>query len=331
MRSDPPFRPTTTPLPSDWLGSSWAFPTSAGVSGSRFGAKRMVAGSVRRGCPRRCLLRFASLEPQPDGDGGHSECHEVLRPPAPSLNTVAIYVVLVVFVATLIRSSLGFGEALVAVPLLALGIPVQVAAPLAVLVSVTIAAMVIAQDWRSIHLRSAGWLVLATLAGIPIGLWLLVRADPRLVKGALAVALVSFATYSLRRRPAWHLTRESLPWMLGCGFIAGVFGGAYGMNGPPLAVYGSMRRWSAAHFRATLQAYFLPASVIGMVGYWLAGLWVPLVTRYYVISLPVTVVATLLGRVIHRRMQERNFLRYVYGGLLAIGVVLLIQSLGFWP
>jgi len=41
---------------------------------------------------------------------------------------------LIVFIATLIRSAFGFGEALVAVPLLALCIPLEVAAPLAVLV-----------------------------------------------------------------------------------------------------------------------------------------------------------------------------------------------------
>jgi uncharacterized protein len=40
-------------------------------------------------------------------------------------------VLAVIFLATLIRSAFGFGEALVAVPLLALVISVQVAAPLA--------------------------------------------------------------------------------------------------------------------------------------------------------------------------------------------------------
>jgi uncharacterized protein len=39
-----------------------------------------------------------------------------------------------------------------------------------------------------------------------------------------------------------------------------VFGGAYGMNGPPLVVYRAMRRWSPPHFRAILEGYFLPAS-----------------------------------------------------------------------
>ena len=60
-------------------------------------------------------------------------------------------VLAVLFLATLIRSAFGFGEALVAVPLLALVIPVEVAAPLAVLVSVTVAGLVLLQDWRDVH------------------------------------------------------------------------------------------------------------------------------------------------------------------------------------
>jgi uncharacterized membrane protein YfcA len=98
----------------------------------------------------------------------------------PRTSTMADWMVLpvlaVLFLATLVRSAFGFGEALVAVPLLALLIPVTVAAPLAVLLSVTVAAVVLAQDWRHVHLGGAWRLVLATLPGIPLGLWLLTAA-----------------------------------------------------------------------------------------------------------------------------------------------------------
>jgi len=107
---------------------------------------------------------------------------------------------------------------------------------------------------------------------------------------------------------------------------AGVIGGAYGMNGPPLVIYGAMRRWSAQHFRATLQAYFLPASVVGMFGYWLAGLWVRAVTHYYLLCLPVLLPAVWLGRVVNHRLHGDAFLKYVYVGLAGIGVVLLAES-----
>ncbi len=99
-------------------------------------------------------------------------------------------VLAVIFLATLIRSAFGFGEALVAVPLLALFIPVEQAVPLATLVSITVAAVVIAQDWHKIHFHSAGWLVISTLFGIPLGLWFLTAVAEEVVKGILAVVII---------------------------------------------------------------------------------------------------------------------------------------------
>jgi hypothetical protein len=232
-----------------------------------------------------------------------------------------------VLIATLIRSAFGFGEALVAVPLLAFRLPLRVAAPLAVLVSITVAGIVVVQDWKKIHLRSAGWLVLSSLFGIPLGLLLLTGSDQRVVKSALALIIILFSAYSLLGRTQLELRNDSLGWLLTCGFCAGVLGGAYGMNGPPLVVYGALRRWSAQRFRATLQGYFLPASVIGMAGYWLAGLWTSAVTHYYLLSLPVTILGVVLGRMINHRFHNVVFLKYIYLGLATIGVLLLFQAL----
>ncbi|HKI30937.1 MAG TPA: hypothetical protein VKA46_03655 [Gemmataceae bacterium] len=63
-----------------------------------------------------------------------------------------------------------------------------------------------------------------------------------------------------------------------------------------------------------------------MGGYWLAGLWVPAVTRYYFLSLPPAVAAVFLGRAVNRRRKGPRFLLYVHIGLLVIGTTLLIQS-----
>jgi uncharacterized membrane protein YfcA len=236
-----------------------------------------------------------------------------------------IQVLAILFLATFIRSAFGFGEALVAVPLLALIMPVEVAAPVAVLVSITVAAIVVAQDWRHIHFHSAGWLVLATLVGTPIGLLLLTTVPEHIVKAILAVVIVMFSIYSLlSRRPA-ALQNDRWAWVFGFG--AGVLGGAYGMNGPPLVIYGALRGWSPQHFRATLQGYFLPASIVGMCGYWIANLWTPVVTHHYLLSLPAVVVAILLGRAVNRRMNGPAFLRYVHVGLIVVGAILLLQSI----
>jgi uncharacterized membrane protein YfcA len=225
-----------------------------------------------------------------------------------------------------IRSAFGFGEALVAVPLLAFRIPLPVAAPLAVLVSITVAGIVVVQDWKKIHLRSASWLVFASLLGIPLGLLLLTNSHQRGVKAALAVIILAFSVYSFIGRAPLELKQDNRGWLMTCGFFAGVLGGAYGMNGPPLVIYGAMRRWSAQHFRATLQGYFLPASIIGMGGYWLAGLWTSTISHYYLLSLPATFLGVYLGRVINHRLQGEAFFKYLYIGLACIGALLLVQA-----
>jgi uncharacterized membrane protein YfcA len=116
------------------------------------------------------------------------------------MDHTTLLVLLVVFFATLIRSALGFGEGLIAVPLLALIIPIEVAAPLAVLLSITIAAVVVVQDWRNIHVRSTGWLLAPTFLGIPLGIALLTSVHQNFVKGVLALVIWHFPATFLSSR-----------------------------------------------------------------------------------------------------------------------------------
>jgi len=243
------------------------------------------------------------------------------------MDVLTLRVLLIAFFATIVRSTFGFGEALIAVPLLALVLPIEVAAPVAVLLSITIAAVVVVQDWRKIHLRSTGWLLAPTFAGIPAGIWLLKSAHQELVKATLGIVIAMFSGYFLLGARPPRLETDSRAWLLGCGFVAGILGGAYGMNGPPLVIYGAMRRWSPPQFRATLQGYFLPASVVGMVGYWMAGLWVPAVTHYFLVSLIAAVPAIFLGRFLNHRLRGDAFLRYVHAGVVCVGIVLFVQAL----
>ena len=69
--------------------------------------------------------------------------------------------------------------------------------PLAVLVSITVAGIIILQDWRHIHFRSAGGLLIATLFGIPLGLLLLAAANEHALKIILAVLILAFSIYSI--------------------------------------------------------------------------------------------------------------------------------------
>lgn len=236
-------------------------------------------------------------------------------------------IIVITFLATLIRSTFGFGESLVAVPLLVLFIPLELAVPLSVLLSVFIAGIVVIQDHREIHLQSAKWLIGYALPGIPFGLAILTYGNEYWVKLALGLLIIGYSGYTLVGRNALHLEHDNRFWLFVCGFLSGVLGGAYGLNGPPLVMYGNMRRWNARHFRATLQAYFLPASLVGVIGYTIRGLLNLTVLKYFLLCLPASIPAIFLGRYFNRRLHGSSFFKYVYIGLILIGLLLIFFTL----
>jgi hypothetical protein len=100
------------------------------------------------------------------------------------------------------------------------------AVPLASLASITVACIVLAQDWRKVHVRSAGWLVISTFLGIPVGLWLLTAAPEAGVKAILAIVIIGFSSYCLISRSPYHLKDDRLA--LAFGFGASVLGALTG-------------------------------------------------------------------------------------------------------
>jgi uncharacterized membrane protein YfcA len=235
---------------------------------------------------------------------------------------VVVAVLSVVFLGAFARSALGFGDALIAMPLLALMVGMQTATPLVALASSTIAATILLGAWRRVELKVVWRLILSTLVGIPIGLFFLKVAPEGVVKAVLGVVLVAFGLYSLVRPNLPTLGSEKLSYVFG--FVAGILGGAYNTNGPPVVVYGALRDWSPESFRATLQGYFFPTGLVVLMSHGLAGLWTPRVTRLYVCALPVIVIAVLLGGRVNRMVSSGQFNRIVYGFLILVGALLFV-------
>jgi len=226
-----------------------------------------------------------------------------------------------------VRSTLGFGEALIAVPFFLLFLPVDVAVPLAVMLSIVIALVVVIQDHKKIHFHSAKWLIIYAVLGLPLGILILTYANETIVKTGLGLLIILYSLYSLYFTKNKALEEDNKFWLFVCGFLSGVFGGAYGLNGPPLVVYGNLRQWSAKHFRATLQAYFLPVSLLSVVGYYSKGLITTQVNIYFLYSLITTIPAIFLGRYLNHKLKDGAFFKYVYWGLMLISVVLIVSTL----
>jgi uncharacterized membrane protein YfcA len=240
----------------------------------------------------------------------------------PELTTLAVLCIL--FVATLSRFTLGFGDALVGMPLLLLIISKDTATPLIALVILTVAGIMLASDWRNVHFQSAWRLVVPGLVGIYFGLNFLSRANEQLVHGVLGVVVILFAVYSLIGPRQVELKSDNSAIVFG--FLAGLLGGAYNTHGPPLVIYGTLRRWPAERFRATLQGYFLPAGIVVVAGHGWAGRLNGDVIEYYLLSLPVIGLTWYVGNRLNDRFETKSFIRLVNWFLIAVGAALLVKA-----
>ena len=235
-------------------------------------------------------------------------------------------VIVILFVSTLTRASLGFGDALVAMPLLALVMDMTVATPLVALFAPLISLMILLRHWQKADLRSALRLIVATWAGIPLGLYFLTHLPENYVKTLLGGIILMYGLYHLIRPHLGAISaRPLIAWTVG--FVAGILGGAYNTNGPPVVIYGRLRGWAPEDFRATLQGYFLPTGLFIALGHGAAGLWTAEVLRLFLYNLPVALLAIFLGGRINRVIPPGKFDRAVHLALVFMGAMLIVNSI----
>ena len=232
---------------------------------------------------------------------------------------------MIMFIATFVRSALGFGDGLIAMPLLTMLIGVEMATPLVALGGSTIAATILLRSWQGVDLKAAWRLIASTLVGIPLGLLFLRMAPDAIVEVGLGIVLIGFGGYSLSTPQLPRLEREWLSYLFGA--VAGVLGIAYNTNGPPVVIYGMLRRWSPEQFRATLQGYFLPTGLVILLSHGLAGLWTPPVLRLYGYGLPVIMAGVFTGGLANQRVSGERFKQGVYGFLVLMGALLILRAL----
>jgi uncharacterized membrane protein YfcA len=234
-----------------------------------------------------------------------------------------VIVAVVIFIAVLVQSSVGFGLALVSMPLLAGLLGVHMAAPLVALVAITTESVVLWRFRRSFSALKVSRLAAAAIVGIPIGVMALRRFDARVVTTVLGVIVISYALYALAapRLPAL----AGRGWAYGFGFAAGLLSGAYNTGGPPVIVYGSCQCWSPDEFKGNLQGFFIVSSLVVIASHALSGnLSVP-VWQNFLYALPGIALGLLSGFYLGARVDPDLFRKAVLVLLLILGGWLIIS------
>lgn len=226
----------------------------------------------------------------------------------------------IVFAATIVHASFGFGTALVAMPLLVSRFGLDIATPLVGLCALTTVCIVLSTKRSHADFRAAGLLLTASLFGLPLGLYFIKAVHGPWLEYMLGTVIVAYS--------GWNLLSHQLPRIESgavaclCGFLSGLLGGAYNTNAPPVVIYGALAQWDAQKFRATLQGFFLPSAIIICAGHAATGLWTADVFKLLLWSAPAIVGANVLGAYIASKIDPTRYVRTLYCVLIVLGLTM---------
>lgn len=237
------------------------------------------------------------------------------------------YVAGVLLVAYFIRGISGFGSGLIAVPLLALKLPLTFVVPLILLTDFTCSLVLGGLNFRLVAKDELKRLLPPGLIGVGIGTLLLVS----LPKTPMLIGLGSFVIlFALRN--LLLAGREPKPistvWAWPAALTGGTVGALFGTGGPPYVIYLSHRLFDKGQLRATFSGLFFLEGLARIAAFALSGLLIDAqLFLAYFSAIPVALAALWVGSHVHSRLSNEQMLKLISLILLGSGFSLYLKAI----
>lgn len=241
-----------------------------------------------------------------------------------SLSTEALIMsAAIVAIAYFVRGIAGFGSGLIAIPLLALSMPLPIIVPAIVALDYAASASHGVSNRSAIAWRAIWPLLPFTVVGVAIALYLFRQVDGATLKQAMAVFIIGYAIYSLAVK-ALPPSQNRL-WAVPAGSLGGFVGTLFGTGGPCYVIYLQLRGLEKTAFRATFATIFLLDGAGRITGYLLSGLVTVDALAFAALMLPVMIIGLYAGGHVHTNISQDTFKRAISILLIASGLVLLLR------
>ncbi len=228
----------------------------------------------------------------------------------------------IVFLASLVGSTSGFGFALLAVPALSLVTGPTDAVVLANALS-PVHSFALAFLLRShIEWRVVRRLLASGMIGMPLGLGALIFVSPGLLRVIIAVTVLAGVVVLWR---GLRIKGGGLA-LAATGFISGLLKTSTGINGPPVVLYLQGTGVEPISFRATLATFILASSALAVVALTAGGQVKGEVAVQSAIAVPAAICGLLLGNRLFERLRPSWFRSMVLLLLLGSAAVTLLSA-----
>ncbi|MEO5342882.1 MAG: sulfite exporter TauE/SafE family protein [Gammaproteobacteria bacterium SHHR-1] len=229
----------------------------------------------------------------------------------------------IVALAYFVRGITGFGSGLIAIPLLALMLPLPLVVPLIGLLDYIASAAHGVKHREAIVWRELLPLLPFTLIGVGLALYLFKTLDAVLLSRVLGGFVLLYALYSLLgREPSGQGSRL---WSPLAGGLGGLVGTLFGTGGPFYVIYLHFRGLHKSAFRATIATIFLLDGASRIIGYSLSGLYNRDSLLGVLIGLPLMLLTLWLGGRVHVNLSQQTFRKAIGILLIGAGLALILR------
>jgi hypothetical protein len=161
------------------------------------------------------------------------------------------------------------------------------------------------------------------LAGIPIGVHLLVFTDAGVLKIVLGVFLLVYGSYALFSPRLHTVSAGGRPVDAGIGFVGGILGGLGGYSGVLPTIWTQLRGWRKETARAVYQPYVIIIQAIALAGIVWATLDRTGVVMFLAV-LPPVFLGTWIGWRLYGKLNDLRFRQALAVLLIVSGAMLVI-------
>lgn len=237
-----------------------------------------------------------------------------------------IAIPLIVFFAYVVFGLTGFGSGIVAAPLMANFFALPFVVPLQLLLDFTAFTVLGSRVRASVNRREIAWIAPFMLAGMALGLTLLVNLPRNLLLVLLGAFVLVYGLLGLfGRAPAGRFSQW---WVAPISTFGGVISALFGTGGPIYVIYLSRRIADPTELRATIATVVMLSALARLVVFGVAGLFLqPGLVALAVLLLPFLALGVWTGMRLHHRLPAARVRRLVYVLLVASGATLVARGL----
>ena len=234
-------------------------------------------------------------------------------------------VFIVVMVAGLLRGFVGFGAALISVPVFSLVLGPHAAIAVNNVMGLPAVFLLLPEAVRRAERAVVLPICTAIFAAAPIGTWALVSIDPAIMSVAISTLVLIMVAFLAS---GWRLRgRIGVGKLIAAGVAGGFVQGVAGVGGPPVVAVALSRPGDASQQRANVLALMTAVSLSSILPLLYHGLFTRQTVIIGLVLIPFYSAATALGARYFTLGGQRHYRRAALATLATIGMATLVASL----